>query len=52
MAALEPDHVPVARPARSDSARYGVAVRASNLRAWVTARLVSSVPLIPPGKPR
>ena len=29
------------------SARYGVAVRAWNLRACVTARLVSSVPLIP-----
>ena len=31
---------------------YGVALRALNLRAWVTARLVSSVPLIPAGKPR
>jgi hypothetical protein len=36
----------------SDFARYGVAVRAPNLRAWVTARLVSSLPLIPAGNPR
>jgi hypothetical protein len=34
----------------SDSARYGVAVRAWNLRACVTARLVSSAPVIPAGK--
>ena len=39
-------------PGSRESARYGVAVRALNLRAWVTARLVSSVPLIPAGKPR
>ena len=39
-------------PGSRERARYGVAVRALNLRAWVTARLVSSVPLIPAGKPR
>ena len=39
-------------PARARRPRYGVAVRASNLRAWVTARLVSSTPVIPAGKPR
>ena len=39
-------------PGSSDSARYGVAKRALNFRAWVTARLVSSVPVIPAGKPR
>ena len=51
VALLEPDDVAVgARLERP--ARYGVAVRAPNFRAWVTARLVSSVPLIPAGKPR
>ena len=34
-------------PGSSERARYGVAVRALNLRACVTARLVSSEPLIP-----
>ena len=38
--------------ARATIARYGVAMRALNFRAWVTARLVSSVPLIPAGNPR
>ena len=31
-------------PGSSETARYGVAVRALNFRACVTARLVSSVP--------
>ena len=30
----------------------GVAVRAPNFRAWLTARTVSSEPLMPAGKPR
>ena len=34
-------------PGTSAAAQYGTAVRALNLRAWVIARLVSSVPLIP-----
>ena len=34
-------------PGSSATARYGVAVRALNLRAWVTARLVSSEPADP-----
>ena len=48
---FEADEV-AAVPGSSERARYGVAVRALNLRAWVTARPVSSVPLIPAGKPR
>ena len=39
-------------PGSSATARYGVAVRAPNLRAWVIARVVSSEPLMPAGKPR
>jgi hypothetical protein len=34
-------------PGSSDSARYGVAKRALNFRAWLEARLVSSLPVIP-----
>jgi len=39
-------------PGDSPTARYGVAVRAPNLRAWVIARVVSSLPEMPPGNPR
>ena len=44
------DVAPVAGLERDRS--YGVAGRAPNLRAWLTARLVSSVPVMPAGKPR
>ena len=48
---LEPDEVAsIARLERHGADR--VAVRASNLRAWVTARLVSSEPVDPAGNPR
>jgi hypothetical protein len=46
MPALEPDEIPTVPRFEGEGAK-GVAMRALNLRAWVTARLASSVPLIP-----
>ena len=51
LTALEADEV-VLGAGSSATARYGVAMRAPNFRAWPTARTVSSEPLMPAGKPR
>ena len=52
VAVLEPDQVALVAGLERRGRGRGSPVRAPNLRAWVIARLVSSVPLIPAGKPR
>ena len=52
VAALEAHDMAIGARARAPPPGRAWPVRAPNLRAWVTARLISSVPLMPAGKPR
>ena len=51
LSVVEPDEMMVGAGS-SAMARYGVAMRAPNFRAWLMARDVNSDPLMPAGKPR